>query len=225
MTDWSEDQVQIAEILGTRRKVARQARSGRSAQMALAAACELLRERESASFTLNDVSLRAKVSIGSIINRFACKDNLIRAAVLASLDEYGEVERSSIEIAATQASSLTNMVERFVDIVAVGWARYSIALNSAVYIAQTDQAVRCRLDAQAARSEEALVNGILRFRREIEACSPRSKARFVNNVVRSVVSSNAGHDQPLVAIFPSQAPALKDQLVDMCVGFLQNKQW
>lgn len=220
----SVSQVPETTSLRRGRKIARQARSKRSAQIALAATCELLREREAVNFTLHDVSQRSKVSIGSIINSFDFKDNLIRAAVLASLDEYDAAERSSVESAALRSSSLRTMVQAFVDIVASGWAVYGIALKSVVLIAKTDPVVESRLKSQTSRSEQSAVKGILEFRHEIAGRSPEIKAQFVNNIVRTFVSSVVGSNHPLVGTHPSLPSHLRDQLTVMCLCFLKDEQ-
>jgi len=56
----------------------KQTRSKASLERLLKSASELLAEKGYAEFTLQEVSARAQVSIGSIYNRFKSKDDLIR---------------------------------------------------------------------------------------------------------------------------------------------------
>ena len=56
----------------------KQSRSKASLERLLKSAAELLTEKGYAEFTLQEVSARAQVSIGSIYNRFKSKDDLIR---------------------------------------------------------------------------------------------------------------------------------------------------
>lgn len=79
----------------------KQDRSKASLERLLQAASELLAERGYAEFTLQDVSKRAKVSIGSIYNRFSGKDDLIR--------ELQERELHAMEV---EAAVLINKLRR-----------------------------------------------------------------------------------------------------------------
>jgi AcrR family transcriptional regulator len=209
-----------AEDPSHRRKISRQARSERSAELALAATCELLRERDFANFTLDEVSKRAKVSIGSIINRFAFKDNLVRTAMLAALEEYDADERYWIEAAIPKAASLRAMVMAFVEIAADAWSEHSVALKSAVHFSGIDEQLRRRLDEQAEQAEETAIHALLQFRSEFGIGDAQNKARFVNNFVRSVISSNIKHRQPLVPMSTRLSAELKWELVDTCVAYL-----
>ena len=64
-----------------------QGRSKASLERMLFAARELMLERQSEEFTLQDVSARGNVSIGSIYLRFESKDNLVRAVIFNALEE------------------------------------------------------------------------------------------------------------------------------------------
>ena len=205
-------------VLGT--KITSQARAQKSAEKVLAATCELLRERAFAEFTLNDVSQRAKVSIGSIVNRYAYKDNLIRTAMLAALEDYDMAERSWFQAALASSKCLREMVEQLVGIVTDGWLDHSVALKSMVHFAQSDEILRHCLDTQSERSEANAVEALLAFRNEFGSGVAEDKARFVNNAIRSIVSSNVKHRQPLVPTFPELPPALKRDLISMSLACL-----
>ena len=72
-------------------KEPKQNRSKASLERLLNAACELLTENGYKDFTLQEVSKRAKVSIGSIYNRFKSKEDLIRLLQVRELETL-EVE-------------------------------------------------------------------------------------------------------------------------------------
>ena len=61
-----------------------QGRSKASLERMLAAGRELMLERGSEEFTLQEVSERGQVSIGSIYLRFESKDNLVRGVIARS---------------------------------------------------------------------------------------------------------------------------------------------
>lgn len=76
-------------------KEPKQNRSKASLERLLNAACELLTENGYKDFTLQEVSKRAKVSIGSIYNRFKSKEDLIRLLQVRELETL-EVETALV---------------------------------------------------------------------------------------------------------------------------------
>ncbi|MBR9794159.1 TetR/AcrR family transcriptional regulator [Aestuariibacter sp. GS-14] len=76
-------------------KEPKQNRSKASLERLLNAACELLTENGYKDFTLQEVSKRAKVSIGSIYNRFKSKEDLIRLLQVRELETL-EVETAMV---------------------------------------------------------------------------------------------------------------------------------
>ncbi|MBR9791465.1 MAG: TetR/AcrR family transcriptional regulator [Gammaproteobacteria bacterium] len=76
-------------------KEPKQNRSKASLERLLSAASELLIEKGYKDFTLQEVSKRAKVSIGSIYNRFKSKEDLIRLIQQRALESL-EVESAMV---------------------------------------------------------------------------------------------------------------------------------
>ena len=76
-------------------KEPKQNRSKASLERLLNAACELLTENGYKDFTLQEVSKRAKVSIGSIYNRLKSKEDLIRLLQVRELETL-EVETAMV---------------------------------------------------------------------------------------------------------------------------------
>ena len=79
----------------------KQSRSRASLERLLRAAADLLIEKGYAEFTLQEVSKRANVSIGSIYNRFNSKENLIR-----------QVQRNELEALEVDSAVAINMIRR-----------------------------------------------------------------------------------------------------------------
>ena len=78
-------------------KEPKQNRSKASLERLLNAACELLTENGYKDFTLQEVSKRAKVSIGSIYNRFKSKEDLIRLLQVRELEGENKMLRDEIK--------------------------------------------------------------------------------------------------------------------------------
>jgi AcrR family transcriptional regulator len=91
-----------------------QGRSKASLERMLAAARDLMIERGSEEFTLQEVSQRGNVSIGSIYLRFESKDNLVRAVIANALEEIGRDEKAMIDRLAA-CRTLDEFVPRFVE--------------------------------------------------------------------------------------------------------------
>jgi AcrR family transcriptional regulator len=83
----------------------RQERSRASFERVLVAGAKLLEERGYESFTLAEVSRRAKVSIGSIYGRVRSKDDLIQAIHARAMAQLAAEQREAI--AATGSGRLT----------------------------------------------------------------------------------------------------------------------
>ena len=92
-----------------------QGRSRASLERMLAAARELMIERGSEEFTLQEVSQRGNVSIGSIYLRFESKDNLVRAVIADSDVEIGAAEGAMFAMLRGECSSLGTFVPRYVE--------------------------------------------------------------------------------------------------------------
>lgn len=92
-----------------------QGRSKASLERMLAAARELMLERGNEDFTLQDVSQRGNVSIGSIYLRFESKDNLVRAVIADALDAISAEETTMLAALTPQCTSLGDFVPRYVE--------------------------------------------------------------------------------------------------------------
>ena len=92
-----------------------QGRSKASLERMLAAGRELMIERGSEEFTLQDVSERGQVSIGSIYLRFESKDNLVRGVIAEALDALAADEDALMAALARDCSSLAEFVPAYVE--------------------------------------------------------------------------------------------------------------
>ncbi|WP_428332155.1 TetR/AcrR family transcriptional regulator [Novosphingobium sp.] len=92
-----------------------QGRSKASLERMLSAARDLMVERGSEDFTLQEISQRGQASIGSIYLRFESKDNLVRAVLAHALQTLSDSETAMIARLRRQCLSLADFVPRFVE--------------------------------------------------------------------------------------------------------------
>jgi AcrR family transcriptional regulator len=81
----------------------------------LATARTLMLERGNEDFTLQEVSSRGKVSIGSIYLRFENKDSLVRAVLYQATQTLAEQEDAMLAELAASCATLQEFVPRYVE--------------------------------------------------------------------------------------------------------------
>ncbi|SNS51456.1 MULTISPECIES: TetR/AcrR family transcriptional regulator [unclassified Azospirillum] len=133
-----------------------QGRSQASLKRMLAAARNLMLERDGEDFTLNDVSMTGKVSIGSIYHRFASKDDLVRAVLEAEMKEIeaGEtlVQQRSLE----QSRSLDQFISLFIRDFFEVLKKHSLFIRLNIRRAATDPAAAMLGDTHEQRAAQRL---------------------------------------------------------------------
>lgn len=104
----------------------------------LATARKLMIERESADFTLQEVSFLGKVSIGSIYFRFPSKDELVRAVISQDLAIMAADEVAAIADIARTAASIDEFIFAYVGALAEIVKRHALMLGLAMRDAASD---------------------------------------------------------------------------------------
>lgn len=92
-----------------------QGRSKASLERMLVAARELMVERGSEDFTLQEVGRRGNVSIGSIYLRFESKDNLVRAVLAQGMHDLAQDEDAMLSRLQAECPTLEQFVPAFVE--------------------------------------------------------------------------------------------------------------
>ncbi len=92
-----------------------QGRSKASLERMLSAARDLMIERGSEEFTLQEVSERGNVSIGSIYLRFESKDNLVRGVIAEALEVLAEAEGALLARLESECSNLAEFLPEYVE--------------------------------------------------------------------------------------------------------------
>lgn len=144
-----------------------QGRSQASLKRMLAAARNLMLERDGEDFTLNDVSMTGKVSIGSIYHRFASKDDLVRAVLEAEMYEIeaGEtlVQQRSLE----QSSSLDQFIALYIHDFFEVLKKNSLFIRLNIRRAATDPAAAMLGDTHEQRAAKRLQEALRKFTADI----------------------------------------------------------
>lgn len=206
--------------LGGHARAAKQDRSRASFERVLDAAEELLREKGYGAVTLNDVSRKAKVSIGSIYGRVDSKDHLLRALQVRVLDRIDLEQHAMInrirrrelplhELVPTVLRELANYLRRHAAILSVFMER----ATADPVIASTGK----RRFQELARDVELL---ILDRKAEIGHPQPEHAARTCVSVAYASLARYLGLGSSPDVAGEGDWKQLVDDLGLMCLYFL-----
>lgn len=170
----------------------KQSRSQASLERLLNAALELLSEKGYSEFTLQEVSKRAKVSIGSIYNRFSGKDDLIREVQERQLNLM-EVETTVlINNLRRQELPLLELVPAITREYGLLLKRHSTFLRPLMEIASTDPVVAQNGKKHFAQNIGDFERLLLERRNEIRQTNPERAVRTCFQVIYASLSRYLG---------------------------------
>ena len=200
----------------------RQGRSLASFERMLEATKSLMIETWGDSFTLQDVSERGQVSIGSIYLRFESKDRLLHAVIAEELQAIIAKERVMIDAVLAETSSLGAFLPLYI-------ARYSAFLEEHAPLLRTIMA-RAEIDPlvsepgkeTARRSAEMSIAAILTFRDEIKSADPEAKALAVFQIVFATIARQFGLGSTPESSDPYLWGFIKDEIVKMALAYLRH---
>ena len=169
-------------------KEPKQNRSKASLERLLNAACELLTENGYKDFTLQEVSKRAKVSIGSIYNRFKSKEDLIRLLQVRELETL-EVETAMV-IARIRRKQLKLrlLVPEVISEYANLLKKHKGILRPLMEISAVDEVVATYGKTHAAQNIADFIQLLLERKEEISQPDP---ARAVDHIFKVVYAALA----------------------------------
>lgn len=200
----------------------RQGRSLASFERMLEATKALMIETGGDSFTLQDVSERGQVSIGSIYLRFESKDRLLHAVIAEELQAIIAKERVMIDAVLAETSTLGEFLPLYI-------ARYSAFLEEHAPLLRTIMA-RAEIDPlvsepgkeTARRSSEMSIAAILTFRDEIKSADPEAKALAVFQIVFATIARQFGLGSTPESSDPYLWGFIKDEIVKMALAYLRH---
>lgn len=198
-----------------------QGRSKASLERMLIAAREMMLERGDEEFTLQEVSQRGSVSIGSIYLRFESKDNLVRAVIANALDDIVQDEKAMFGKLNAETNSLGEFMPRYVDQFAEMLRRNSSLLRLAMNRASFDPLVSGPGKESALNSEESAKDAMLRFRNEIGGDDPAMKAKTSYNVVFAALARELSLGSTRESAHNYDWGEHKCELGKMCLAYLR----
>ncbi len=198
-----------------------QGRSKASLERMLTAARELMLERGSEEFTLQEVSQRGNVSIGSIYLRFESKDNLVRAVIANALEDIVADEDAMFGKLTAATQSLGDFIPRYVDEFAEMLRRNAPLLRLAMRRAAYDPLIAGPGKESALKSEDCATEAMLRFREEIGGSDPAMKARTSYMVVFAALARELSLGSTDESAHNYDWGEHKTELGKMCLAYLR----
>lgn len=170
----------------------RQGRSLASFERMLEATKSLMLERGGEEFTLQDVSERGNVSIGSIYLRFESKDRLLHAVIAQELDAIISGERELIDSVLADSTGLARFLELYIDRYSTFLAQNAPLLRTIMQRAAIDPAVSGPGKETARRSAAMSIEAMMRFSDEFGGNNPRDKAQVAFQIVFATIARQFG---------------------------------
>lgn len=198
-----------------------QGRSKASLERMLAAARELMLERGNEDFTLQDVSQRGNVSIGSIYLRFESKDNLVRAVIADALDAISAEETTMLAALTPQCTSLGDFVPRYVESYAEVLRVNAPLLRLSMQRAASDPLVSGPGKAHALRAATQGTEAMMAFRDEIGGDDPERKALSSYHIIFATLARQLSLGSTGESVHDYDWRDLKRELGRMCLAYLR----
>jgi AcrR family transcriptional regulator len=197
-----------------------QGRSKASYERMLAAAEALLVSQGSDDFTLQEVSKKGKVSIGSIYNRFESKDALVHAVQLRVMERHEMKMRDRIAQARLAANSLATLVVALVDAVADTLRDNADVLRPLMLRASDDPMVAATGKSYYATTANAVKGALLVHMADIRQPDPLRAVDTAYRVLYAAIARYLGFGTSTTAAWEGDWDVLKQDLARMVAAFL-----
>lgn len=200
-----------------------QGRSKASLERMLAAARELMLERGSEEFTLQEVSQRGAVSIGSIYLRFESKDNLVRAVIADALERIAADEDAMLAEVKAGSATLADFVPQYVEAYAEVLRGNAPLLRLSMQRASFDPLVSEPGKRSALRMAKAGANAMLEHVDEFGGDDAQTKASSAYHVIFATLARELSLGSTGEAATHYDWASLKRELGRMCLAYLKAK--
>lgn len=222
MARGADGQAEEAELaVETVSRKPQQGRSKASLERMLNAARELMLERGSEDFTLQDVNLKGNVSIGSIYLRFQSKDNLVRAVIARALEDIAADEEAMVADVLAQSPTLDEFVPRYVagyaEVLRVNAPLLRLAMERATF----DPLVSKPGKDHALRATQRGMNAMLRYRETFGGTDHETKANSAYKIVFATMARQLSLGSSGEAAHDYDWEVLKRELGRMCLAYLR----
>ncbi|WP_238550573.1 TetR/AcrR family transcriptional regulator [Blastomonas sp. AAP53] len=201
-----------------------QGRSLASLKRMLEAARDLMLERGNEEFTLQEVSERGQVSIGSIYLRFESKDNLVRGVIAESLEALAEEESALVQRLNEGCSDLTSFMFEYVEGYAEVLRKHAPLLRLTMERAEYDPQVAMPGKQHALRAETEATQAMLAHTDEFGGDGPddhKVKAQSGYHVIFATLARQLSLGSSGEAVHAYDWNQMKRELARMCVAYLR----
>ena len=199
----------------------RQGRSKASLGRMVAAARELMLERGSEEFTLQEVSQRGDVSIGSIYLRFESKENLVRAVIAHSLESLAAEETEFLRKLDEDCHDLSSFVPAYVEAYAEVLRKHAPLLRLTMERAASDPLVSEPGKKHAQDAEDKSVRAMLAHGDEFGGADHRLKAQSAYHIIFATLARQLSLGSTDEAAHDSDWSVLKRELGVMSLAYLR----
>ncbi|MCY1670746.1 TetR/AcrR family transcriptional regulator [Novosphingobium sp. SL115] len=198
-----------------------QGRSKASLERMLVAARELMLERGSEDFTLQDVNQRGNVSIGSIYLRFQSKENLVRAVIARVLEDLAQAE----EVMMAEILAMSDTLEEFMPRYVAGYAEV-LRLNAPLLRLAMERASFDPLVSKPGKDHALMatrrgMDAMLRYRDSFGGSDHETKATSAYKIVFATLARQLSLGSSGEAAHDYDWEVLKRELGRMCVAYLR----
>lgn len=198
-----------------------QGRSKASLERMLAAGRELMIERGSEEFTLQDVSERGQVSIGSIYLRFESKDNLVRGVIAEALEALAQDEGALMERLARDCPDLAAFVPAYVEGYAEILRCHAPLLRLTMERASHDPLVSAPGKEHAMRAETQSTQAMLAHAGEFGGSDHVVKAQSAYHIIFATLARQLSLGSSGEAVHNYDWSLLKHEMGRMCLAYLR----
>lgn len=200
-----------------------QGRSKASLERMLITARDLMLERGDEDFTLQDVSQRGNVSIGSIYLRFESKENLVRAVIANFLDSLAEEENTMFNSIMAESTSLGAFVPVYVRAYAEVLRRNAPLLRLSMRRAASDPLVQGPGKERAFAAAAAGTGAMLAFRQEFGGTDHQTKASAAFQIIYATLARELNLGIQGEAANNYDWELLKRELARMILAYLRSE--
>lgn len=198
-----------------------QGRSKASLERMLAAGRELMLERGSEEFTLQEVSELGQVSIGSIYLRFESKDNLVRGVIAEALETLAADEGILLAHLAENCADLSSFVPAYVEGYAEVLRRHAPLLRLTMERASRDPLVSAPGKESAMRAETNATNAMLAHAGEFGGDDHKVKAQSAYHIVFATLARQLSLGSSGEAVHDYDWSLLKREMARMCLAYFR----
>lgn len=197
-----------------------QGRSKASLERMLVAARELMLERGSEEFTLQEVSERGQVSIGSIYLRFESKDNLVRGVIAEVLDSLRAEETALLAKLGNDCPDLDSFVPAYVEGYAELLRQHAPLLRMTMERASFDPLVSGPGKENALRAETDATEALLKHSGQFGGTDHRIKAQSAFHIIYATLARQLSLGSTGESAPGYEWSLLKRELGRMCLAYL-----